>query len=130
MDKINQLFIETLKKAEQEGKNEYVFAAIWSLMKEIRGYHDKGFMEKILFQIARKKLDFLMVAKSRKEVNEILRPSLPVYNGNTFLPNGPFHVDEEELVIWSIVSIKAPLNHEGFMRYHLLFKRIVEEQYL
>ena len=107
-----------------------MLAAIWSLMKEIRGYHDKGFMEKILFQIARKKLDFLMVAKSRKEVNEILRPSLPVYNGNTFLPNGPFHVEEEELVIWSIVSIKAPLNHEGFMRYHQLFKRIVEEQYL
>ena len=44
MDKINQLFIETLKKAEQEGKKEYVFAAIWGLMKEIRVYHDKGFM--------------------------------------------------------------------------------------
>lgn len=96
MDNINQLFIETLKKAEQEGKKEYVFAAIWSLMKEIRGYHDKGFMEKILFQIANKKLDFLIVAKTKKDVKEILRPSVPIFNGNAFVPRGPFHVKEEE----------------------------------
>lgn len=99
MDKINQLFLETLRKAEKEEKKEYVFAAIWSLMKEIRVYHDKGFIEKILFKIAKKKLDFLMEAKSKKEVNEILRPSVPVYNGNAFLLNGPFHVDEEELIL-------------------------------
>ena len=56
-----------------------MFAAIWSLMKEIRVCHDNGFIEKILFKIAKKKLDFLMEARSKKEVNEILLTSVPVY---------------------------------------------------
>lgn len=106
--------METIKRAEQEGKNKDVIAGIWHLMREVREYHEKGFMEKLLFQIARKKLYFLMEAKTKKDVKEILRPSVPVYNGNAFVPRGPFHVEEEELVLWSIASIKAPLNHEGF----------------
>lgn len=58
MDKINQLFLETLRKAEKEEKREYVFAAIWSLMKEIRIYHNRGFMEKILFNLQTRNLTF------------------------------------------------------------------------
>ncbi len=130
MEQLYPFFMETIKRAEQEGKNKDVIAGIWHLMREVREYHEKGFMEKLLFQIARKKLYFLMEAKTKKDVKEILRPSVPVYNGNAFVPRGPFHVEEEELVLWSIASIKAPLNHEGFLRYRQLFKEIVEEQNL
>lgn len=75
MDKINQLFIETLKKAEQEGKNEYVFAAIWGLMKEIQEFSQMGFLKSLIYEIALKKINFLMNAKTKSEVKEILRPS-------------------------------------------------------
>ena len=124
MDNINQLFIETLKKAEQEGKKEYVFAAIWSLMKEIQEFSQMGFLKSLIYEIALKKINFLMNAKTKSEVKEILRPSAPVYNGNGFVPGGVFHI-EEELLLWSITSLKAPLNHEGFSRYQQLFQKYV-----
>ena len=90
----------------------------------------KGSWKRFFFKLKKKKLDFLMKTKTREDVKVILRPSVPVYNGNAFLPNGPFHADEEESVLWSIASIKAPLNHEGFLRYRQLFKEIIEEQNL
>lgn len=128
MEQLYHLFVDTIKRAEQEGKDDDIIAGIWRLMQDIKVYYEKGFMEKLLFQIAKKKLYFLMTAKTKAEVKEILRPSVPVYNGNAFVPNGPFHVDEEELVLWSVASIKAPLNHEGFLRYYQLFKEIVKGQ--
>lgn len=118
MEQLYHLFVDTIKRAEQEGKDDDIIAGIWRLMQDIKVYYEKGFMEKLLFQIAKKKLDFLMTAKTKAEVKETLRPSVPIYNGNAFVPNESFHVDEEELVIWSVASIKAPLNHEGFLRYY------------
>lgn len=122
---INQLFIEALKKAEQEGKKEYVVAAIWSLMKTIQRFSEMGFMESIVYEVAFKKINFLMAAKTKSEINEILRPSSPVYRGNGFIPNGVFHVEEEELLLWSEASLRAPLNNEGFLRYQYLFQKYI-----
>lgn len=125
MDETNQIFIETLKRAEHEGKKEYVIAAILSLMRDIRKFCDMGFLESIIYQIALKKINFLMDAKTKSEVKAILRPSVPVYIGNGFVPSGVFHIEEEELLLWSITSLRVPLNHEGFFRYQQLFHKYV-----
>lgn len=122
---INHLFIETLRRAELENKKEYVIAAIWSLMKYIQKFYEKGYLESIVYQIALKKINFLMDAKTRSEVKEILRPSAPIYNGNGFIPNGIFHVEEEELLLWSEASLMAPLKNEGCLRYQYLFQKYI-----
>lgn len=127
MDEIDNLFIETLKRAEQEGKKEYVIAAIWSLMKDIRGFSKMGFLESLVYEIAVKKINFLMSAKTKAEVNEILRLSKPRYDGNHFVPDGKFHVEEEELLLWSNASLIAPLNNESFLRFQYLFRKYVSK---
>ena len=129
MDKINQLCIERLKKAGQEGKKEYVFAAIWSLMKEIQEFSQMGFLKSLIYEIALKKINFLMNAKTKSEVKEILRSPAPVYNGNGFVPGGVFLIEEEELLLWSITSLRAPLNHEGFLRYQQLFHKYIRSNF-
>ena len=129
MNKINQLFIDTLRKAEKEEKKEYVFAAIWSLMKEIQEFSRMGFLKSLIYEIALKKINFLMNVKTKSEVKEILRPSAPVYNGNGFVSGGVFHIEEEELLLWSITSLMAPLNHEGFLRYQQLFHKYVRSKF-
>ena len=96
-------------------------------MKYIQKFYEKGYLESIVYQIALKKINFLMDAKTRSEVKEILRPSAPIYNGNGFIPNGIFHVEEEELLLWSEASLQVPLNNESCLRYQYLFQKYILE---
>lgn len=125
MDKINQLFIDSIIKAEKDNKKDYVIAGIWHLLKSIRKFYEMGFIETLVYQIALKKINFLMSAKTKTEIKEILHLSAPIYNGNKFVANGKFHVEEEELLLWSIASLKAPLSYEGYLRYQQLFHKYI-----
>jgi len=53
-----------------------------------------------------------------------LTPPKPHYNGNEIVAIGKYHIPEEELIIWSHTSLKAPLNRHGFERMMELMKQI------
>ena len=69
-----------------------------------------------------------MVATTRQEMDEILKPSLPFYNYATFVPKSSYHVEEEELILWSVASLQSTLKPEAVERFQYLFKKLTKEK--
>ena len=84
-------------------------------------------MPKLLYAIAEKKCRMIGSITSKSEMEQVIRPRCPHYDGNRFIPDA-YSVPEEELICWSETSLKAPLNAAGFQRYMELFKQILPEE--
>ena len=69
----------------------------------------------------------IMSADSKTEVNKILRPKAPHYDGVRFVSDR-YLLPEEELICWSEASLRAPLNEAGYRRYMELFQRAFPEE--
>ena len=82
-------------------------------LRKMRGitaqYEEEGFLPELVETIFCKKADFIMKAKTKAELEEIVKPSTPRYSGGIFYPGSPYHVEEEERILWSKTSLKAPL---------------------
>lgn len=100
-------------------------------LKELGGnlayYAKKGYITDLITTIAEKKINMIKKATSKAEVDKILKPQFPYYNGNRFVPD-KYSVPEEELICWSEASMIAPLNDVAFQRYMELFRDILPEQ--
>ncbi len=98
-------------------------------LRKMRGitaqYEKEGFLPELIETVFCKKADFLMEAKTKAEIEEILKPSTPTYSGGNFQPGNQYHVEEEELILWSKTSLKAPLIPEAQKRYQELFEKYV-----
>ena len=69
-----------------------------------------------------------METSSKSEMEKVLKPHAPHYNGNEFFPD-KYNVLEEELICWSETSLKSPLNDAGNKRYMQLFSEVFPEDY-
>ena len=101
--------------------------AISSLQRCLRYYRQLGYMPKLLYAIAEKKCRMIGSITSKSEMEQVIRPRCPHYDGTRFIPDA-YSVPEEELICWSETSLKAPLNAAGFQRYMELFKQILPEE--
>ena len=101
-------------------------------LRKMRGltaqYEEEGFLPELVETVFCKKADFIMKAKTKTELEEIAKPSTPRYSGGAFYPGSPYHVEEEELILWSKTSLKAPLIPQGYKRYQELFEEYVKEE--
>ena len=70
----------------------------------------------------------IMKAKTKAELEEIIKPSTPRYSGGAFYPGSFYHVEEEELILWSRTSLKAPLIPQEYKRYQELFEKYVSSE--
>lgn len=89
-------------------------------------YQKGGYLESLINKIAEKKIKMIMQIKSKKEMDKMLKPSCPYFNGSRFIPD-EYNVIEEELICWSETSLQAPLNEIGFKRYEELFNIVFPE---
>ena len=103
-------------------------AALISLGARCRQYSKKGFMDELVRMICAKKITHVLQAETKGDIDEILGFPKVQFNGNEVLPAGKFHSVEEELIIWSITSLQAPLNEYGSMRYKKVFAEVFPEQ--
>lgn len=95
-------------------------------MREIAAqYEEDGFLPELVETVFCKKTAFIMKAKTKAELEEIIKPSTPRYSGGAFYPGNPYHVEEEELILWSKTSLKAPLISQGYKRYQELFEKYI-----
>ena len=78
-------------------------------------------MEEIILGFVQKKTGMIQKAKTKGELQEISKPPRPVYNGNGFTP-GKYDTEEEELLVWSLTCLKAPLNNQAYERYKVSAK--------
>ena len=110
--------------------NEKLRSRRFDALRKMRGitaqYEKEGFLPELVETIFCKKADFIMRAKTKAELKEIVKPSTPRYSGGIFYPGSPYHVEEEELILWSKTSLKAPLISQGYKRYQELFEKYVK----
>lgn len=109
-DEVKNLRIDALKKL-----NSY-----------LEYYEESGYLSILIDKIAEKKTKMIMKIKSKSEMDKMLKPSCPVFDGSKFITD-KYSVIEEELIGWSETSLQAPLNENGYKRYTELFETIFPE---
>ena len=100
-------------------------SALFTLSGRIKAYQKEFADNPLALDICAKKIEFILRAQSKSDLKEILSPPKVRYNGNEVVPAGNFHVEEEELLMWSLTSLwcGGPLNNAGYKRYMRLFAK-------
>ena len=110
--------------------NEKLRSRRFDALRKMRGiaaqYEEDGFLPELVETVFCKKTAFIMKAKTKAELEEIIKPRVPRYSGGIFYPGNLYHVEEEELILWSKTSLKAPLISQGYKRYQELFEKYVK----
>jgi len=96
--------------------------AIESSLKLVRFFRNQGIRSDVVHVVYEKRMSQIRTASTVAELNEISKPAKPHYTGNGFI-TGPYDVPEEEMIFWSLASLKAPLNHDASERYMELFQQ-------
>ena len=82
--------------------------AVSELQRYLHYYRQLGYMPKLLYAIADKKCRMIGSATTKAELQKLVRPNCPHYDGAGFIPDA-YSVPEEELICWSETSLKGPL---------------------
>lgn len=98
-----------------------------SILQRACYYQERGMLDEIILAYFQKKIEMIQNAKTKGELREISKPPKPVYNGNGFSPK-KYDTEEEEMLIWSLTSLQAPLNNQAYERYKELFCRLLPEK--
>lgn len=101
--------------------------ALARVKQAVTGYAGDHFAFFLILSIMEKKSRMIAASASKGELEEIVKPSVPRWNYGNFL-TGPYHVLEEEAILWSMASLKAPLNDDGVKRYQEVFSKLFPEQ--
>ena len=115
------------KPAELEKITKLRKEAIWQLYRQLAEYKQRGYIESLLSSIAKKKAGMIMNVTSKTEMEKLMNPRPPYFDGNRFIPD-EYHIPEEELIAWSETSFLGPLNEAGYRRYKELFAQVFPEQ--
>ena len=101
--------------------------AIGRLQNVLDYYAELGYMDRLLTPIAEKKSGMIANATSKTEIEKIIKLRCPHYNGNQFFAD-EYSVLEEELIGWSMTSLRSPLNSAGQARYMEVFRKVFPDE--
>ena len=107
---------------------ELQFSAVRTLAGYLRYYKSLGYMDSLLYAIAEKKGKLILKITSKTEMDKLMKPHCPHFDGNKFVDD-KYVIPEEEMICWSQTSLQGPLNEIGYKRYMELFQRILPEVY-
>lgn len=116
--------------ADEMKMNPFKQASLQALLRvrrTVTGYAEDYFAFFLVLSIMEKKSRMIITASTKRELQEIVKPSVPSWNYGNFL-TGPYHVLEEEAILWSEASLEAPLNDDGVRRYQEVFSKLYPEQ--
>lgn len=97
--------------------------ALKKVQRSLNHYHHLGYIPELTRAIAEKKCRMIKEATSKSEMEKILQPRCPRYDGEKFIED-PYIIPEEELICWSYASLRFPLNNIGAARFQEVFKRV------
>lgn len=101
--------------------------ALAMVKQTVIGYAKDYFDFFLILSIMEKKSRMIMAAASQRELEEIVKPSIPNGNYGNFR-TGPYHVLEEEAILWSMASLEVTLNKYGVKRYQEVFSKLFPEK--
>ena len=130
MTNYKEIISDAMKRAavsSPEKMRERKIGALTEIRERLAYYERRCYADELLCAIARKKAGFLLQAATVGTIREILKPSVPHYDGFEF-HTGRYHVAEEELIGWGEASLRAPLTGAGARRFAEIFAEIYPEQ--
>lgn len=128
--KLQQMNIDALIDFALSTENFRLFAAKLDALAEVFGrckkYCEMGFRPDLVLAVFQKKVTLLKDAAAIKTVEQLKEPSAPIYHRY----GGEFETDEtwiaeEELIQWSLASLRAPLPPDALDRYISLTQQIL-----
>ena len=123
-----KLFTEImLDEAISDKVRELRFSAMKTLWGQLVHYNKLGYIDRLLNSIATKKSDMILKATTKTEMEKIMRPKAPHFNGCEFVAD-EYLLPEEEMIAWSQASFKAPLSNIASKRYMKLFADFFPEE--
>lgn len=121
-------FSEILVSEQKPDKvRKLQFSALRTLAGHLRYYKSLGYMDSLLYAIAEKKGKLILEITSKTEMDKLMKPHAPHYNGAEFIPD-EYNIPEEELICWSEASFIGPLNNVGYKRYMQVFSEVFPEE--
>ena len=97
---------------EDERKTEELKKAIVQALLEVKRKAsceaENGILFYLVLGMAQKKSRMICEAESISQLKQMMKPCQPYWSNGKFKP-GPYHVPEEELLIWSELSLEAVL---------------------
>ena len=118
---------EKIEGKEDDRLKEERIQTLQTIFQRAWRYQERGMLEEIILGFVQKKTAMLQNARTKGELQEISKPPKPVYNGNVFT-TGKYDTEEEELLVWSLTCLQAPLNNQAYERYKELFCRLLQEK--
>lgn len=98
------------------------------LLPIILEFHRQQFKVETIKTILEKKINFILNATTKAEMQEILSLSVPYYNYAEIVPKGRFHVEEEELLLWFGCLSQCALNEEATKRIWYLCEKLYPKE--
>ncbi len=83
-------------------------AAYIDTARRITTYQEKGIRYDLVDVVFDKRLKLIADASTACDLKKIMDHPKPHFNGSKFTSD-PFSVPEEEMILWSLTSLKAPL---------------------
>ena len=120
-------FAELIVADMPDSVRNLCFDAMRQVQDYLHHYETLGYMPGLLCVIAEKKCRYIMAAATKADMEQIIKPHCPHYDGNRFIP-GPYSIPEEEMICWSETSKKEPLTSVGLGRYLVLFHQVFPEE--
>ena len=120
-------FAELIVADMPDSVRNLCFDAMRQVQDYLHHYEVLGYMPGFLCVIAEKKCRYIMAAATKADMEQIIKPHCPHYDGNRFIP-GPYSIPEEEMICWSETSKKEPLTSVGLGRYLELFHQVFPEE--
>lgn len=117
---VDLLFDRTLPPQVMELR----WSAIKGLHSYLLPYIKEEWSQKLIDAVCEKKIGFIMQAKTLGEIREIMRPALPEKTYSGIVCRSPYHIPEEELMLWMHVSPYTRLVPEATERCMTLFKQV------
>lgn len=96
------------------------------LRAQLTSYAERGYDKVILEAISEKKSQMILKVSSQTELDKVIHPRAPRFDGSKFIPD-EHSIPEEELICWCETSLRAPLNEYGFLRYMEVFRQVFPE---
>lgn len=125
-EELGKKLLESIELIQNDKKKDLKLSALSHLINVDRPYDDYLYDDKLLVNLYSKKIDFILKANTKKEIENILSVSHIKFNGDKVMPT-EYNIIEEELLMWSMTSLKAHLNDIGQRRYMEVFKKYYGE---
>lgn len=98
--------------------------AVLRLPSYLSSYAKRGLNSDVIEVVCNKKLEFIRQATTSAELHQIMSPPRPRWHAGKVICDSPYHIDAEELLIWSIYSPSNVMPHEAAERALSLFQKV------